>query len=528
MGGPGSKSISDVPLFIIPKDPELYRLFDQLGIERIEVTRELLDFDGSMVKEEAIIKAGLSPEFFRAFTSLTKVNEDPKNSTAARLLAPTTRKLGIESRSHSISEMRASQAYVSILKHLISNKSLTKSHESDLEKETQMQKVMDAIIDGDEATALKVALSLLGTDKDKTLARERINDLGANSCWLSPESMRVALFGFVNGDLQHKVGWVVFMGLHVGRETTEAIEFGCDYLPSMAELTNGLSFRPESMPANIQNVATSTVILKNGGGVGTGFIALYPKYVVTAYHVVRGAVERDGKKFIPLKITVGEEEILAEAEVVSVSGIGSHAKPDLAVLYVPDLPDGIKPLAFSDDSKIEDTEATGVNEGQQKKNKIILKIIDLLRENPEQFKMKPSPDEKRRLRRLLSQLEQEAENIIHYSKKVFVIGAPSQKPPYDLLVTEGKIDTLKVGVKQPNLVAITAPALPGNSGGPAVNEEGNVVGVVVQLQFEKEDSSRRRFGKVIKKGELTGGKMYAISTWGPSIREAIEKHRKSN
>jgi S1-C subfamily serine protease len=413
-------------------------------------------------------KAGLPFEFFQAFARLTKLRDSPSNPTAARLLSKRRKRLDVEG----IKDIHVT----------------TPSGGNRVNQAIAAQEMLDKALDKDEAKALKKALILLGSDTEQSankqqtgsiqklrMAKRRIKDLGKNPCWLTKESMRVALFGSVNGELQHHISWIMSRGFLIGRETNKAHEFECKYLPSMTPLTKGLYFLPKTMPPNIQRASASTVILKNGDHIGSAVAALHPKYLLTAQHVVSEVTKKGGKKTIPLKITVGDSEISTTAEVIDVPGKGREANPDLAVLYVPNLPDTLKPLRFST-----------------------------------KFRVK---------------------------KDIFIIGALHQKPPYDLLVTPGKIDTSTTKDNESHLVRITAPALPGNSGGPAVDRDGNIIGIVVKMKHDHDsfftgsppygDLEFQEQMYIVKKGTLIGSKMHSIADWGSNIRTAIEGHKRS-
>ena len=50
---------------------------------------------------------------------------------------------------------------------------------------------------------------------------------------------------------------------------------------------------------------------------------------------------------------------------------------------------------------------------------------------------------------------------------------------YDLIVTSGQVNSLAGLANDPNLLQISAPLQPGNSGGPIIDRSGGIVGVVV-------------------------------------------------
>lgn len=284
------------------------------------------------------------------------------------------------------------------------------------------------------------------------------------------------------------------------------------------------------MPS-IQQAACSTVILETTGGEGTGVAVLSPHYILTALHVIKDQIKEDaGKKTVQVKVTTKEQAVInVSAEVIEILGTSQDPQPDLAVLYIPELPESVLPLQFAPliESEPETSPAVWTKWNQHRNT-----LIDLIVDNPT-IMMNLGSDV---VTRLNETLPPHGRKYIH-EETVYLIGVPYQRSPIDLLVNVGRIDRTQTLLDPSGLVHTTAIALPGNSGGPAIDENGNLIGIVVRLvpknNFLNLPFNQTEFEFDFKKGtyktkeEIIGSLIYHVAEWGSAIQKAVEEHQSS-
>ncbi|MBI2092222.1 MAG: trypsin-like peptidase domain-containing protein [Deltaproteobacteria bacterium] len=322
----------------------------------------------------------------------------------------------------------------------------------------------DNVIDNEDAYVLSAALHILGSGYGRASANifgrfvhfdeklslpQRINELGADKCWLTQNGMRLGLFGMMNFESVQYVDWF---------ETTAATIFECPYLPSMHDHVQGLFFRPENMSSAIRQASESVVKItvrhkrdkidlwddKYSEFIGTGFAVFKHGYILTARHVTN--MGWDGDSFI---VTYNGKEYFADCQAIIDLPRVDGENLDLAILYVRDLPQDIVPLNFAK---------------------------------------------------------------AHFGDKVYGIGFPHQETEKsDMLVACGSVDF--------DAAKSTIVNLPGSSGGPVVNDEGEVVGVNV-LALAEEFGLRRM--RIIKSEFVPVGE-HDIRT---AIEETISSHER--
>lgn len=108
---------------------------------------------------------------------------------------------------------------------------------------------------------------------------------------------------------------------------------------------------------------------------------------------------------------------------------------------------------------------------------------------------------------------------------VFLIGSPFRGGIFQIRVTHGKIDESKTNKNLHGFVHTDAPGLPGGSGGPGVDREGKVVGVVSYLEHDEVPTRGSHPYGQIYRAEITGSILYPMVLWGGRIEEALRKHQ---
>lgn len=443
---------------LLPANTKFPEVLSNLGIRTIQVSGQ------NVLTERECDKAGVPFEFFKAFAKLTSRRTLGKGSTATHLLDPVQKQLPMEM---DPMEMDSSDFFI---------KSLLGLNETIITPEDQSH--YDRLLDWGEAVALLSALYLLATPNsnekglDLQLAKARIMKLSENPCWLTPTALRLGVLGTLNHANDH------FMGAKRGilltqRETTAAEKFQCPYIPEMTDLEVGLFFKPQQMPPAITAAARSVVMVEIDNGRGSGVVIEGSSYILTARHVL-GTINRSGEK---KTVTISGDgfKLRSAAEVVTIDVTHGDALPDLALLYVPDMPKKVKPV-HEDSSK----------------------------------------------------------GIGRKRSEVFLIGAPHQFEPIEQLVSVGQIDPVATQGDTQGLVHSTAIALPGVSGGAAVNKDGEFLGIVVEMttddmhpkEIVHHGDSRQLLLTANVKYQIKGSRFYPIDTWGASIRNTIRAHQK--
>lgn len=507
---------------ILSQDPEIKTLLADLGIN---ITKS------SLLTEDMCKEAGLPFEFFKRFASLTTVGSHGSALKHFEKKSQPSR----EVKQQTDGQDAELQNFAAVLKQQTDG------------QDAGLQSFADVLLDGAETALLKLSLAMLDSDgeiakagnglghghlKQPASVKEKLSELGNAPCWLTTEAMKKYLFGRINGETNYQLGAESFMGIPIpfSRTTSLANEFECPYLPTMAEHSKGLFFKPENMPPKIEATANSTVILEIGNGRGSGVVALHPNYILTARHVIGKPEVKDGKKTVPLKVKYGDGKVLeTRAEVIDILGEPFDNAPDLSVLYVPDLPRELIPLQFTK------------NHGRPIKPRTLSKTERQLFLNNQPVNGERLSDTWKTasdglFEIILGLADVNATGARRYdSQRVFLIGAPTQRTPVEKLVSTGAImsnNTIAYSLMDSRrLVHTNAIALPGNSGGPAINSDGKIEGIVVEMELPLEYSSPGQKKKVLKHGnfpimDITASVIYHMDIWGEKIRSTIEAHRK--
>lgn len=484
---------------ILPNDPELYERLRDLGMEDLESQKRR---EKTLTRGDCD-RAGISFEFFRAFARLTEV-DSLQEGIALRLLKPEMPK---QPSSAIFSRRDSPDRLVPV------------------EKNRKGQAVADGQLDREEAQALLAALRVLGNAET---ARRRINELGQDDCALRPESLRLEIFGQINHESRHSVTLLSqSLAERWMKLTTRASEYPCRYHPSMSPLTRGLFFRTDHLPASIRRAAASTVILDLSVGCGSGVI-IHPRYILTAFHNIEHDVRlRNGGKVTSFTVVHNGTAQAVEAEVIPISENPQH---DLVLLYIPQLSPPVEPLPFSEKVALltPQVPSRGVKP-------LPLGFPRFPKGIPDNFEIE----------KVLGSLIQGFQmREIHYpEREVFLLGAPHQKAPRDILVSVGTLGETHTWLLRGGLAVTSAITLPGSSGGPVVDSEGKLVGITIGMHHPPDQSLtepfrphelvegfsleeiRRSFPHLLH-WEITGTSIYLIAEWGPAIRKAIQSHQK--
>lgn len=452
---------------ILPDNRELKALLSSLS----------LPVEDGFLSEDDCDSAGLSFEFFQAFARLARGDR----FSAEQILRVRDKKLPSED-----SVPKFTKSGIEMTPRYETNPLVNTPQENISSNNVSIDTEGDMMIDGEEAKVLVAALYTLGGSERSGIegrdegvldrlfspvnrssdVREKINELGANQCWLTPSGLRLGLFGKVNLESAQYVGMSLF-----GRESTSATVFECPDIASMHEYEQGLFFRPENVSPSIQQASEAIVRISDGykdvklGG-GAGVAVLKHGYILTAGHVV-GATSWNCNGSITIEHK-GKEYVVNCKGVIPLGGVGSDT--DLVLLYVPDMPKDIKPLSFSE---------------------------------------------------------------AHRGDIVYAIGFPHQDVAKgDMLVASGTVeDPEKMGVEKrcwddrTSTMTSTIVALPGNSGGAVINEEGELVGIAKSLIPDTPDGCWPV--DEFQKMKINGSRFVPMAELGPLIEEAISNHEKA-
>ncbi len=347
----------------------------------------------------------------------------------------------------------------------------------------------DSKIDSSEALLLRQALTLLshpfleGVNLDPLerkslenifLLKNRINLLGRDPCWLGDDAIKIGLFGATNGSRPPMVEMVVKPNGEFERKSTSSpAYFDCQYSEELSQLMPGLSFEPESMPDPIQQAAKSTVSLEVVGrdGVMAGFVYGKPGYILTSRHLLNDVMLNTDHQ-VSLKISDGTVSTTVLADVIDVNIPTGAMSPGLVLLYV-----GDKELAST-------------------------------------IPLRPHKRE-----------------VGDQNTRVFAIGYPVQNgkvEQVEKLITPGDLQVERNSESKEGSLVSNIPSLPGDSGGPVVDSEGNVVAVMASLIpgtfLAKPDPTASAPSTEV--APITGSGMYPMALWDANIQAAIAAHEK--
>ncbi|MBI2081947.1 MAG: trypsin-like peptidase domain-containing protein [Deltaproteobacteria bacterium] len=505
----------------LPNDPVLIWNLGQLGIY---LAQEEGDPGKRVLYREASERIGVPFEFFQRFARLASPSSNPlfRKDSARTLLE---RKKTLD-RGSSVSTT-GNPAADALRKFL--DRAFEQSLEPLLSEDTE--------INSDEALVLRAVLEALdhwSPDRDPlpttpspTLlypdrTKAVISEVMTNNCWLSEEALRVGFLGAINGWRNHHLHDEITEEGRV-QSSTMAVESPCDYLPSLHYVMKGLFYRLDQVPDTVQRAAQSAVMIQTERGWGSG-VVVDRNYILTNRHELsRLFASHDPQRFpfprtqvtIRFRNQGRDQELRGSFEVISFPPFSDEIESrlflnlksaDLVLLYVPSLPETVPPISFA-------ANFLGEEHG--------ISTLDTVESNtPVKI-------------RLMNEHLIGTGYVIPFSTTfrvyrpgpLFVIGYPAQEEGSDLLASTGRVYGNRFMTNAEGLLRTTAVALPGNSGGPVVDLNGNLVGILTAADSYRKYEASEPTQQGILDAPIAGSKIYAIDLIGGAVRWLIKAHR---